>query len=151
MIATNESVLTDAFTDAIVALTPRLVFKGAESWKPYKRGDSGPTRTRRFRILWDAGNIQPRGAMAGHVIEHYATCRIRTDYAGEHAEQQHVIIDDFHQIGDALTMLKDSSDANGLIVVERLQPQEVFGEIDDTDVVRIDHTYRVRFMRSIRP
>lgn len=150
MIATTENVLTEAFTDAIIALVPRLLYKGAESWKSYERERSLPSRTRAFRILWTAGGLQPRGAMFGHVFEHWGECRIRTDYAGEHSKQQHIVIDDFHQIGDALTVLKDSSESNGIMVVERIAPRPVRGEPTENDVVRVDHTYRVRYMRSIR-
>lgn len=150
MIATNEAVLTGIVTEAVTALTPRLQYKGAEKWKPHDR-DTGPATTRRFRVLMGAGNLQPRGAMAGHIFEHFAELRIRTDYAGDHAQQQHIVTDDFHQIGDALTALKDASEANGIVVVERIAPRAVRGRVDDTDTIQIDHTYRIRYMRNIRP
>lgn len=149
MIATNEETLTELFTAAIVGMTPRLQYKGAESWKPYERENSGPSRTRHFRMVWVAGNIQPRGTLAGNIIEHYATLRVRTDYAGEHAKQQHIIIDDFHQLGDVLSALKSTD--NGVVLVERIEPRERRGFFDENDVVRVDHTYRVRFLRNIRP
>ena len=148
MIATTEESLTELFTDAIIALTPRLTFKGGELWKAYNREVSGPSTTRRFRLVWEAGNIFPGGAMAGDVFEHAALLRVRTDYAGEHAAQQHIMIDDFHQLGDALTATKATD--NGVMLVTRLRVEERVGNTDDTDVVQIDHVYQVRFMRRIQ-
>ena len=148
MIATNEDSLTELFTTAIVGLTPRLTYKGAEEWRPYDRAVSGPSRTRRFRLIWGAPNLQPRAGMAGQIIEHVAEMRVRTDYAGEHAQQQFIIIDDFHQLGDTLTALKASD--NGVQLVTRLRIEQRVGKTDTDDVVQIDHVFAVRFMRRIQ-
>jgi hypothetical protein len=148
MIATNEETLGTLFKDAITGLTPRLTYQGAKSWKPYDRAVSGPSRTRRFRLLFEAGNVFPSGAMAGPIIEHECILRVRTDYAGEHAKQQHILIDDFHQLGDTLTALKASD--NGLTLVTRLRVEETEGEIDEDDVIQIDHVFAVRYMRTIQ-
>ena len=146
MIATNEDTLSDLFRDAIVGITPRIAFKGGERWKPYERPVEGPSRTRRFRLIWQAGGVQPRGAMAGQAIEHNATLRVRTDYVGTVDGNQHVIIDDFHQLRDVLSNLKAS--ATGVVLVEAQRVQEYFGDTDSDDVVVVDHTYQVRFMRT---
>jgi hypothetical protein len=148
MIATNEETLSELFTAAIVAMTPRLQYKGAEGWQPYTRAVGAPTTTRRFRLLWTSEGRQPgRGAAAGAIIEHRALLRVRTDYAGEHAKQQFIVADDFHQLGDTLTATKAPD--TGVVLVERLSHKTVEGD-EDTDVIRVDHTYRVRFMRRIQ-
>lgn len=146
MIATNEEDLADAFREAIVGISPRIAYKGGEGWKPYEAPVEGASRTRRFRLVWDAGGIQPRGAMAGQAIEHFATLRVRTDYVGKADKNQYVFIDDFHQLRDTLSNLKGSS--SGLVMVAALRIEEVRGETDRDDVVVVDHVYQVRYMRN---
>jgi hypothetical protein len=149
MIATNEETLAELFTTAIIAIAPRLTYKGAEGWKPYNREVDGASRTRRFRLVWPPGatGLQPRGTSAGDIFEHFAELRVRTDYAGEHAKQQHLIIDDFHQLADTLSATKAGN--NGVVLVERLRTAPVVGGESD-DVVKVDHIFTVRYMRRIQ-
>jgi len=149
MIATNEETLGDLFTAAIVGITPRLTYQGAEGWKPYERETSNPTISRRFRLVWEAGNLRPGGAMFGSIHEHEATLRVRTDYAGVHDRVELVAIDDFHQLADTLTTLKAND--NGLQLVTRLRVEAEIGDTQEgDDVVRVDHVYSVRYMRRIQ-
>jgi hypothetical protein len=143
---TNEDTLSDLFRDAIVGVSPRIAFKGGERWKPYERPVEGASRTRRFRLIWESGGIQPRGAMAGQAIEHQAVLRVRTDYVGTADGNQHAMIDDFHQLRDTLSNLKATN--NGVVMVTGLRVQEVRGGTDSDDVVVVDHTYQVRYMRN---
>lgn len=150
--ATTESELAELFVAAIVALTPRLTYKGAEGWKPYSREVAGASTTRRFRLVWSPGTIQPNGAKALRVMEINAGLRVRTDYCGDHSETQYLMADDFWQLADALTALKSSSTPNGLVLVEPETWEAADAADDDsTDVTKIDHRFRVRFMRLISP
>lgn len=148
MVATNESELTELFEPAIAGITPRLQYKGAMGWKPYSQAKSGPAGgTRWFRLLWSAGNVQPGGAVAGDLIEHFAELRVRTDYGGEHAKNETLMIDDFHQVADTLTSLKAGN--NGVMLVTRQRVEYVAGD-ENEDVVQVDHVMTVRYMRRIQ-
>lgn len=145
MTPTTTDALTDLFRAAIVSITPTIVYKGAEEWKPYDREVSGPSTTRRFRIGWSAGSIFTPGIYTNGVVETTAECRIRTDYAGDHNEMQHAIIEDYHQLCERLASLKGPS--NGLMLVER--DRLIFRDGDeDSDVVQVDHTFQVRYLRA---
>jgi len=145
MIGTTTDVLTDLFRGAIIAITPRIMFKGAEGWKPYGRETStiGPTRT--FRFGWSAGNIHVPGIFTDGVVEMDAEMRVRTDYQGNHDEMQHAIIEDFHQLHETLSALKSTS--NGLMLVEAIGPQYRDGDEED-DIAVVDHTFNVRYLRT---
>jgi len=149
MIATNEAALTDLLRDAIVAIVPRLTTKQAQRWKPYERAVSGSSTTRRFRLIWTAGmaGLQPGGAMAGDIFEHFGELRVRTDYAGVHQTQTELIIDDFHQIGDALTKTKGTT--TGVVLVIRVRTEYADDSAEDDDTVLVDHIYTVRYMRRL--
>lgn len=148
MIPTNEETLSDLFTAAIIAITPRTQYKGAEGWKPYQREVDAPTTTRRFRLLWEEGGLQVGGAMAGDIIEHFAELRVRTDYAGSHAQHMYAVIDDFHQLGDVLTATKATD--NGVVLVTRQRVEHVGVGDESSDVIKVDHVYTVRYMRRIQ-
>lgn len=145
MIATTTAELTTLFTAAIVAITPTLAYKGAQGWRPYDRKVETPTTTRRFRLAWEAGGRQPGGTMAAPIHEYFAFLRVQTDYAGEHAKQQHILIEDFYQLEETLTAAKATD--NGVVMVEGLR---IEGDQDGKDVVQIDHVFRVRYMRRIQ-
>lgn len=149
MIATTEEALRDLFRDAILDMTPRLTYEGAEEWKYYEKEVGGPSRTRRFRIIFGDPELRTGGAMAGHVFEHEIEVRIRTDYAGNHAETNLISIDDFLQLRDVLSGLKASD--NGLVVVTPVNRRIRDSFTESSDVTQVDHTFRCRYMRSIRP
>jgi hypothetical protein len=148
--ATTEQALGELFESTIVSMAPRLQYKGAQGWKPHKRETSIPTSTRRFRQIWTAGTVQPRGAMSGSKFEHTATLRIRTEYAGAHEHLQFIVIDDHHQLRDTLSALK-SSDDNGLVMLVSAGSPELVTGTESSDVVTYDHVFTVRFMRTIAP
>lgn len=145
MIGTNTDALTDLFREAIVGIVPTITYKGAEGWKPYNREAAGPSTTRRFRIGWSAGSFFSPGIFTDGVVETLCECRIRTDYAGNADEMQHAIIEDYHQLCETLAALKSPS--NGLMLVER--DGVIFRDGDpDNDVVQVDHTFQVRYLRA---
>jgi hypothetical protein len=151
MIATDEEGLAELFETAIIGITPRKQYKGAEGWKPHDRETSAPTRTRRFRLLLRRPRLYtgPGGAAAGNVFEHECELRVRTEYAGEHAKQQFILADDFMQLRDVLSNLR--ADDNGVLVVEPVDYRERPNFDASSDVTKIDHIFNVRYMRSIRP
>ena len=94
------------------------------AFRPRETGQASTTR--RFRQVWQLGGIQPGGAVGGRNIECFAELRIRTDYAGDHAQQQFIIIDDFYQLQDTLSALKSATNTNGIVLVqgENYEPAE---------------------------
>lgn len=148
MTPSTEEQLTDLFAASIREITPRIAYKGAETWKVHARPDAAPTTTRRCRLIWAAGNVQPRGARAGDAIETFASLRIQTDYVGEVSKMQFAIADDLHQLGDTLAGLRGPD--NGLITVERVRTVPVMGRPGTDDAVRVDHVFNVRFIRRIQ-
>lgn len=148
MIPTTTDELSSLFATAIEGITPRLTYKGAEEWKLHTRPNDRPTTTRRCRLLWGTGNVQPGGARAGQAIENFVTLRVQTDYAGELSKMQHAIDDDFHQLGDTLASLRGAD--KGLVTVERVRTAPVIGRPGRDDNVRVDHLYTVRFIRQIQ-
>lgn len=158
MIATTEEVLTDLFVETIRGLSPRITYKGAEAWRPYSRETANASTTRRFRLVWSVGGIQPGGAIGGRNIEVWAEVRVRTDYAGSHDKVQFAIIDDFYQLQDELSALKAPPSDNGIVLVEgiRYEASPVFDPTldlatDSTDILKIDHIFHARYMRRISP
>lgn len=149
MIATNEETLAELFTDAIIGIVPRMTYKGAESWKPYEREVGNPTRTRRFRIVIRRPQLVSGGASAGYNFEHSAELRVRTDYVGDHSKVQFTVADDFMQLRDVLSGLKATD--NGVMVVEAVDYRERDSFTLDDDILLVDHVFRCRYMRSIRP
>ena len=149
MVATDEEELADLFEAAIIAMTPRKQYKGAEGWKPYKRAVDGASRTRRFRLLLDRVRRRRDGSRAGNIFEHECRLRVRTDYAGDHAKMQFVIADDLQHLRDTLSTLKATD--NGLQLVASVDSVTADGGNEDTDVLVIDHVMTVRYMRSITP
>lgn len=151
--ATTEEALAELFDSTIAAMTPRLSYKGAEAWKPTSRETGQASTTRRFRQVWKLGGIQPGGAVGGRNIECFAELRIRTDYAGDHAQQQFIIIDDFYQLQDTLSALKSATNINGIVLVqgENYEPAEDYDTSTSADVTKIDHVFTVRYIRSISP
>lgn len=149
MTPSTEAELSELFAAAIESLEPRTQSGQALKWQHYERPNEKPTTTRRFRLVWTAGNIQPGGARAGNAIETWATLRVEADYAGEVSEQQFRIADDFHQLGDALANLRGPD--NGLITVERQRTVPVLGDPGRDDNVRVAHLFNVRFIRAIYP
>lgn len=145
MVPTNTDALATLFRAAILAIEPRLQYQGAARWIAYDRKEGAANRTRRFRLAWEAGGRQPGGCMAGPDHEYFAFLRVQTDYAGEHAKQQHILIEDFYQLEESLTATKATD--NGVVLVEGLR---IEGDPDGKDVVQIDHVFRVRYMRRIR-
>lgn len=154
---TTENELTDLFRATIVALVPRVTYKGAEGWKPYNRENANASTTRRFRQLWAFGGIVPGGAMAGTAFEVFSTLRIRTDYAGDNDRAQYLVIDDALQLQDVLSALKSTETDHGLVLVT-WQSSDPANDVDpstdsptDTDdVVRIDHTFEIRYIRRLQ-
>lgn len=152
MIATDEEGLHDLFVAAIIGITPRKQYKGAEKWKPYEEDVPAASRTRRFRLLFRRPRLYtgPGGARAGNVMEHQCELRVRTDYAGRASKNQFIIADDFRQLRDVLSNLRAPD--NGVCVVEEVDYRERGrSTIDSTDVLQVDHIYNVRFMATIRP
>jgi len=156
--ATTEEALSEVFVDTIRGLAPRITYKGGEAWKPYTREAANASTTRRFRIVWQSGGIQPGGAVGGRIIECFAEVRVRTDYAGSHEKQQFAIMDDFFQLQDELSRLKAPGSSSGVVLVtgERWEPAPevdltMVPALDSTDVVKIDHVFTVRYMRRISP
>lgn len=144
MIATNTETLTTLFEAAIQAITPTLQYQGAAGWIAHDRKEAASTRTRRFRLSWEAGGRQVGGAVAGDISEYFAYLRVHTQYAGEHAKQQHILIEDFYQLEETLTGTKAAD--NGVVLVEGLR---IEGDPDGKDAVQVDHVFRVRYMRRI--
>lgn len=148
MIATTEETLHDLFKAAILAISPRITYKGAAGWKPYEKAKDGGDRTRAFRLIWSPPELRTGGAVFGSIFEHEAELRVRTDYAGQHDKTQFAIVDDHVHLRDVLSALKASD--NGLQLVEPIRLDRR-GSSEDDDVIQIDHVYSVRFMRSIDP
>src|SRR5690349_21006347 len=147
MIPTDTDALSALFAPAIANIVPKSIFKGGEKWKPHSRETAAITQTRRFRLEWTGeGDLQPRGAMCGDIHEHWAVLRVVTEYVGDHARQQHIVIEDYHQVCETLTNLKASSEENGLVLVERLRCDGA----NAADVLEVFHTYRVRYMRRVQ-
>lgn len=154
---TTENELTDLFKATIVALVPRVTYKGAEGWKPYNRENANASATRRFRLLWAFGGIVPGGAMAGLAIEVFSTLRIRTDYAGDNDRAQYLVIDDALQLQDVLSALKSAGTDHGLVLVT-WQSSDIATDADPStdsptetdDVIRIDHTFEIRYIRRLQ-
>lgn len=145
MVATNEQELAELFEEAIVGITPRLQHQGSKDWKFYKKEVGNPSRTRRFKLLLRNPRLRPGGAVAGNIMEHQCELRVRTDYAGDPSETQHMVSDDFLQLRDVLSTLKASD--NGLILVEA--DRSTRDSFDDTSAVMVvDHIYSVRYMRT---
>lgn len=156
--ATTEEELTALFEETIRGLSPRITYKGGEAWKPYSREVANATTTRRFRLVMLTGGIQDGGALGGGNVEMFGELRVRTDYAGDHAKLQHIIADDFVQLWQELSRLKRPTNANGVVLVEGLRYEPAV-QVDDSleppldsnDVIKIDHVFRVRYMRRISP
>jgi hypothetical protein len=149
MVPQTERELSRLLEATIVAIVPRSTYHADKPWKPYNRSVSEPTTTRHFTLRWEAGDLEDPGASAGHIFEINALLIVRTDYAGEHYEQQFIINDDFHQVGDALFMA--AAPDNSLVLVERVRTRPFKGDPQTDDVVQVDHVYKVRFMKRIRP
>lgn len=158
MTATTEEALSELFETTIASLTPRITYKGGEAWKPYKREVANATTTRRFRLVWASGGIQERAAVGGGNVEMFAELRVRTDYAGSNDKTQFIIVDDFIHLWQELSRLKAPPLNNGVVLVEGLR-YEAAPQVDDSleppldsnDVIKIDHVFRVRYMRRIDP
>lgn len=148
MIATNEETLSDAFTAAIIAIAPRVTYKGGQGWSPYDRARSSGGSTRSFRLIWGIPVLRLGGAVFGSIFEHEAQLRVRTQYSGDHSKMQFAIVDDHLQLRDVLSGLKAHD--NGLQLVTPVTTLRR-GFTEDDDVVQIDHVYSVRYMRSIEP
>lgn len=148
MIATTEEQLDELFVAAILAIVPRIQYKGGEGWKVYDRARSGGGKTRAFRLIWDAPVLRLGGAVFGSIFEHEAQLRVRTQYSGDHSKIQFAINDDHLHLRDVLSGLKAND--NGLQLVTPVTTLRR-GFSEDADVVQIDHVYSVRFMRSIQP
>ncbi len=158
MTATTLEALGELFETTIAGLTPRLLYKGGEAWKPYKREVANATTTRRFRLVWSGGGIQERAAVGGGNVEMFAELRVRTDYASSNDKGQFVIEDDFVHLWQELSRLKAPPLNNGVVLVEGIRyepaPQVDDGlepPLDSNDVIKIDHVFRVRYMRRIDP
>lgn len=149
MVATTEEELADLFEAAIVGMTPRVQYDGAQEWKPYDKEVGGPSRTRRFRQVWLNARLRDGGTMADNIFEHVAELRIRTDYAGDHSKTQFVREDDRLQLRDVLSTLK--SEENGLLRVEPVRSVARDSFDENSDVTQVDHVFNVYYMRSIRP
>lgn len=154
MVAVDEEALAVLFAETISKIIPRKQYQGAEGFKPYDREVSGPSRTRRFRLLFNNPRLLEGGAMAGEVMEHVCELRVRLDYAGDHSKMQFVIADDSLLLRDVLSNLKATD--QGVMLVEpngyRERPQSRISTDDgSTDLVQVDLLYRVRYMRNIRP
>lgn len=152
MIPTNTDDLGKLFIEAILEITPRIQTEGAQRWKHYEREVGSPSRTRRFRLVWRRSRLFEGGARAGSIFEHIVELVVRTDYAGDHDAMQHLADDDYMQLRDALSSLKATD--TGVRIVEPLRSlpatQGATGT-DSTDVTMVDHSFEVRYMRTIRP
>lgn len=154
---TTENELTDLFRATIVALAPRVTYKGAEGWKPYNRENANASTTRRFRFLWSLVGIVPGGAMAGSAIEVASTLRIRTDYTGDNDRAQFCVIDDALQLQDVLSALKSGGTDHGLVLVT-WQASDIASDVDPStdsptetdDTIRVDHTFEIRYIRRLQ-
>jgi hypothetical protein len=146
MIPTNEKELTELFRTAIIGITPRLQFKGAEKWKPYDRSNSGALTTRRFQLVRTTGLpvMDGTGIFTTRVCETMFELRVRTDYAVPHQHRGDIVPDDFHQLMETLGDLKSSD--NGLIRVLPVGVDEQ-GD-DDSDNIVVDHIFTVFYLRA---
>lgn len=146
MTPTTESAMDSLIETAIVAISPGETYKGAEEWKPYNRETREPTRSRRFRLVWEAAERFEGGIFTPRAVETVSTLIVRTDYAGAHEHQQRAVIADHWQLQEAIQALKGAS--TGIILV-RSAGKPDFGTADpSTDVVRVDHTFLVRYLRA---
>lgn len=148
MIATTEEGLHDLIVPAILGMSPRLTYKGAEEWRYYEDDRKGPARTRDFRLIWGIPQLRRAGAMFGSILEHEVELRVRTDYAGRQSKTQFIVADDHVHLRDVLSGLKAGD--NGIQIVEPIRV-ETRGYTEDDDVTQIDHVFRVRYMRSVDP
>jgi hypothetical protein len=142
--ATTLPTLGDLFVARIEATTPRITYKGAEGWKHYKRPAESPTRTRRFRLLWDPGGFRTGGTFTNARVQLEVGLRVVTDYAGVYEQIAHIVQDDWQQLRDRMQALA-SDDSNGLLWVRAEQPPVIPPE---ADVVQVELTYRVSYAQS---
>ena len=149
MIATTEEALDGLFRTAILAISPRLTYQGATRWHAYDKARAGASQTRSFRLVWGTPQLRTGGAVFGGIFEHEVPLRVRTDYAGGHQLTQFLIADDYLQLRDVLSALKETG--NGLQLVTPVESRRRLGATEDADVVQVDHTYSVRYMRTIAP
>lgn len=146
MIPTTEDALDDTVRVTIAALTPRIVYKGSETWKPYERSNDSPSASRRFRLLWEPIGIYAKGIQATKVYEYESELIVRTDYAGVTDKVKRIAADDYAHLLEAILDLKNRTPAS-VLFVEGSGVSYDFGD-EDSDVVRVDHRYKVRFLRS---
>jgi hypothetical protein len=147
MSTTSIPALDTLFRSTIASLTPRTTYKGAESWKPYKRPTDVATTTRRFTIEWLDEIQQLRGNFTPAACEFAATFSVITDYAGEHQQQQWAITEDTQHL--ALNLAQLRGETNGIYHVEAVRREQITTNKSTADVVQIGHVLRVRYLRSI--
>jgi hypothetical protein len=160
MTSTDEATIAGLIYTAIEALTPRKAYQSS-TWSAYARKgergreepvNAGPkansTRSRRFRLIWDAGDYLPGGIFTNTQVETIANLTVRVDYQGN-ADEQHTIeyvaIDDYHHVHDRLQQLKNSN--TGVMLVESVRCGRA-GPHEAADVTRYDLVYRVRYLRQ---
>ena len=147
------------FTARIVSTVPRIVYKGSEGWKPYRREESAATRTRRFRLVFEPGNYVTGGYFTPTAVETSMVLRVRTSYTGDHEHHMDLVQDDWHQLGDRLGDLTPDP-ANGLtLVLTTPEPPRPPANTDHarrqlaqssggTDTIQMDLTYNIRYFKA---
>lgn len=145
LIPTTLDVLKDLFVEQIRETEPRIQSQQAKGWAPYEQSKASASRTRRFRVYWEAGNFVTGGIFSLAAVDTSAPLRIRVDYVGRHEELAPLIQDDFHQIRDRLHKLT-ADGANGLILVQGVRV-EAPSQAEKTDVAQYDLVYQVRYLQ----
>lgn len=163
MTPTDLDELEDLIRSTIEAVDPRKTYPGGPSWESFahegerQTGRMTPIRTgppasgarsRRFRILWRAGNYRTDGIWTDDVVETEVELRVRVDYAAKASEiaaRDRVVIDDFFQLRDVLCSIKGYT--NGLMLVEAQRVEEIGGE-EDPQIARYDLVYIVRYLAA---
>ncbi len=162
MIAATLADVHELVRDGIEAITPRTPYKSS-AWNSYAseserrrngQRSTGPgtgSRSRRFRLLWDAGAVATGVHEAG-AREQLANLVVRVEYQGTPADQltiDLVAADDWQQLRDELTALKGPSSPVLLVEHGDAGPQ-VVAVADHPDIAAFDLPFVVRYLQQTR-
>lgn len=150
MPATTETLIDEAFTTAIRAITPRMQDgRTTRVWKLCPTGDAKqPVRSdsRWFWLEWDNEGYTPGGFMGPAQVDTTSTLSIFVDYGGiPERLVKRLATDDHYQIRDVLNLLKSTVD--GLRWVEAID-WDFASNNTDRNQARIVHQYEVRYMKA---
>jgi hypothetical protein len=144
-IPTTVAQIQDAFTAALLALTPRTTRGQSNEWKYFARDHAPAIGCRLFRYEWDGEGITPGGFMWNGGASVDVTCSIITDYGGISAQEiDSLAHDDHQQLADVLDALRLTT--NGLRRV-RLADWALDAR-SSRDQARVVHQFLVTYLQA---